>query len=69
MNQRQKQFVRALAEYLAGSSARKSIELQMGKESAKEWATLRSATPLSGWVDVPEAEIVLTKFLEPKEKQ
>jgi hypothetical protein len=63
MIDRKKAFIRELAEFLAGNSARKSIELQMGKESAKEWATLRAASPLVGWVGVDEAEAQLTEFL------
>jgi len=59
-----KEFIRELAEFLAGPhQVGKSIELQMGKASAREWAALRSATPLSGYPTVDEAEAVLTKFL------
>lgn len=60
---RKKEFIRALAVFLAGSSAEKSIELEMGKQSAKEWATLRQATPLFGYQAIDEAEKVLREFL------
>lgn len=60
---RKRDFIRALAEYFAGDSARKSIGLQMGKQWAKEWADLRGATPLLGYQTVDEAEQVLTRFL------
>ncbi len=63
MNHAKRDFVKVLAEYLAGDQARKSIELQMGKESAQEWAKLRNATPLFGWQTVEEAEVALSKFL------
>lgn len=56
-------FIKQLAQFLAGDSARKSIELQMGKPHAKEWAELRSATPLFGWVTIEEAEKTLMEFL------
>lgn len=56
-------FIRALAAYLSSDLARKSIELQMGKPSAKEWASLRSETPLHGYQTIDEAEQVLGKFL------
>lgn len=58
------QFIHELAKYLVGDQAKKSIELQMGKESAKQWAKLRSATPLFGYPTVEEAEAELTKFLK-----
>jgi hypothetical protein len=65
MNERKKEFIRALAEFLVGNEARKSIELQMGKESAKEWSKLRSATPLFGYYpNIEKAVKELEKFLE-----
>lgn len=60
---RKKRFIRQLAEYLVGDQAKKSIELEMGKESAQQWSALRSTTPLSGYPTVDEAEEVLTDFL------
>jgi len=63
MNAKQKRFVKQLAEYLVGDQAKQSIELQMGKESAQQWAALRNTTPLHGWLTVEEAEAELTKFL------
>jgi hypothetical protein len=62
--ERRKAFIRALAEFLCGDQARKSIELQMGKPHASEWAALRSASPIQGWADVDEAEETLTSFLD-----
>jgi hypothetical protein len=58
-----KAFVRAVAEYLAGGSAMKSIELEMGKPHALEWAKVRQAANLMGWVTVEEAERHLTELL------
>jgi len=57
-------FIKKLARYLVGDQARQSIELQMGKQSAKEWAELRGATPLFGYPSVEEAEKVMTEFLK-----
>lgn len=59
-----KDFIKALAEYLVGNETMKSIELQMGKESAKEWQKLRSATPLVGYYpDINKAIKELEEFL------
>jgi len=59
-----KEFIRILAEFLVGNEAKKSIELQMGKESAKEWSKLRGATPLFGYYpDVEKAIKELEEFL------
>ena len=57
-------FIMELAEFIAGNQARKSIELQMGKESAKEWAKLRGASPVFGYGTVDEAYEVLVDFLK-----
>ena len=62
--ERKRIFIRRLAEFLVGDQVRKSIELQVGKESGKEWAALRGATPLFGYPTVEEAEKVLLEFLE-----
>jgi hypothetical protein len=63
MKNKKQEFIRALAEYLVGNQARKSIELEMGKESAVEWSKLRNKTPLFGYPDADEAEKILTEFL------
>lgn len=62
-NDLRKRFIRALAVYLVGDQVKKSIELQMNKESALEWQHLRCATPLFGYPTVEEAIVVLDKFL------
>jgi hypothetical protein len=56
-------FIRALAEFLVGNQVEQSIGLQLGKQSAKDWAKLRSATPLFGYPTVDEAFPVLCAFL------
>ena len=56
-------FLQGLAEYLVGGQALKSVELQMGKVSAKEWATLRNLTPLAGYPTVLEAKEILRMWL------
>ena len=59
-----KLFIRALADYLAGTNAvGMSIGLQIGKPEAKVWAKLRGLTPLFGYPTVEEAEKILDDFL------
>lgn len=62
--ERKARFIQALAEYLVADQAKKSIELQLGKESAKQWSNLRSTTPLFGYPTVEEAVETLTDFLD-----
>ena len=64
-NMRQ-QFIRRLAEYLAGTeSVRNSIKLQLNPEdkSARDWLELCQLTPLLGYPTIEEAEKELTAFL------
>ena len=65
-------FIKALAGFLAGNQAGKSIELEMESRSprlapmtswAQEWAKLRDMTPLFGYPTVEEAERSLMEFL------
>ena len=65
-------FVRELARFLAGDQAAKSIALQIESKRgatdprpglAKEWARLRSAAHLTGWVTEEEAEKHLRELL------
>jgi hypothetical protein len=58
-----KKFIKRLAEYLVKDQAKKSIQLEMGSFDAKEWAALRSLTPLNGYPTVEEAERILMEFL------
>ena len=74
MTERQREFVRALADYLAGPGVvEKSILL--GKPQhyyhalAREWADIRSTMPLFGYPPVEEAEAVITKFLWPGKEE
>jgi hypothetical protein len=57
-------FIAALAKYLVGDQVRKSIELEMRKESALEWCALCTASPLQGYPTIEEAVKVLTEFLK-----
>jgi hypothetical protein len=57
-------FIHRLAEYMVKDQVQKSIELEMGKPSAWEWAHLRSLTPLHGYPTVEEAEKALVEFLK-----
>jgi hypothetical protein len=43
------QFIRVLVEYLVGNQVEQGIGLQVGKQSAMDWAKLRGATPLFGY--------------------
>jgi hypothetical protein len=60
---RKREFIKALAQFLVGNQAHKSILLQMEKPEAKEWAALRNATPLMGYPTVSEAIETLEEFL------
>lgn len=60
-------FIKALAKFLAGDQAKKSIMLGMpgglAHSLVQEWADLRNATPLFGYQTVEESEKILTKWL------
>lgn len=66
---RKAEFIKALAQFLAGDQAKKSILLdpRMGNSLAyslaQEWAALRQTTPLFGYGTVEEAEKMLTEWL------
>ena len=56
-------FIKQLATFLVGNQVGKSLNLQMGQVSAKEWAALRSTTPLHGYPTEAEAEATLREWL------
>lgn len=62
-------FIKALAQFLAGDQAKKSILLDPRMQGSphsslvQEWAALRSETPLFGYPTVEEAEKILTEWL------
>lgn len=66
---RKARFIKSLAQFLAGDQAKKSILLDPrmsgspGYSLAKEWADLRSWSPVFGWITVEEAEKQLTDWL------
>ena len=62
-NERRKDFIKVLAKFLAHDQGFKSVQLEAGVPFAKEWAELRSATPLFGYLTIEEAEKILTEFL------
>ncbi len=72
--QRRKEiFIAELARFLCENQAAKSISLEYEKRSgcgggsvkfAHEWATLRSKTPLFGYLDENEAAKILREFLQ-----
>lgn len=57
-------MIKALAKFLVENQTQKSIELQMGKASAKEWAELRQNSNLMGYPTVEEAEKTLTELFK-----
>jgi hypothetical protein len=67
--ERKANFIKSLAKFLAGDQAKKGIMLDPrmegspGHSLAKEWAELRSWSPLFGYPTVDEAEKMLTKWL------
>jgi len=64
MSTRRDEFIKMLAEYLAGpNQAEMSIRLEMGHEDARVWSMLRDASPLFGYPSVDDAEQRLKKFL------
>ncbi len=67
MNDKQQRFIQLLAKYLVGDQARMSIKLSMSDPAAVAWAELRSATPITGWPTIEEAEKTLTEWLTPDE--
>lgn len=60
--EKKQQFIQAIAEYLCQDSASKSIELEMGRTRAKEWAKVRNASPIFGYATVEEAQKTLAEF-------
>ncbi len=48
-------LIEAIAHFLADDQARKSIDLELGKPYAKEWAKVRNLTSIHGYVSVEEA--------------
>lgn len=56
-------FIRGLAIYLAEEQSKKSIQLQMNQDHAKEWARLRNLSGLFGYPTVDEAEESLQELL------
>lgn len=67
-------FINALADFLAGRAAEKSMALEMSQDEtrlrtspglflAREWAALRAASPLRGHQSLEEARDELREFL------
>lgn len=61
--ERKRAFVAVLAKFLAGRQAEKSVALELGNEWAEQWAELRAASPLFGYVGVEEATAILETWL------
>lgn len=62
--EKKEQFIKQLAKFLVADQVHKSIQLQIGKLEAKQWAELRQTTPLFGHPTIEEAEKCLTEFLQ-----
>lgn len=66
---KKREFIKALAKFLVGDQAKKSILLDPRMEGSpfysvvKEWAELRGASPLFGYPTISEAEEVLEELL------
>lgn len=56
-------FIDALAHFLVDDQGRKSIELEVGKSWANEWAAVRNSLPTLGYATHAEAVKFLTEFL------
>lgn len=63
MDERKPLFVKALARYLVGNQAEKSIKLQLSQRDAIEWRDVRQTTPLHGYPTIEEAENQLADWL------
>ena len=68
--ERKKEFIRAIAEYLAGNQAGKSIALELENENenvivkwAKEWQKLRSLSSIGGYPTGVEGEAEVWKVI------
>lgn len=67
--ERRARFIKALAKFLAGDQAKKSILLDprmstsLAYSLAQEWAELRNSSPLRGYGTVEEAEKQLAEWL------
>lgn len=56
-------FVAALAEFLVERQSVKSVQLECGSPTAKEWAALRATTPIQGYPTKAEAVKQLSEWL------
>lgn len=72
-SEKKKEFIEALAHFLADNQAAKSIMLQIEGNApvsdprpklAHEWASLRGKFPVSGWITYEETLKSLTEFLK-----
>lgn len=67
--EKKREFIRALAKFLVGDQAKKSLLLDPRMAGSpfsslvKEWAELRGTTPLFGYPTLSEAEELLEEFL------
>ncbi len=61
--ERKARLIRLLAEYLSGEPARRSIELEMGKPDAQQWAQMYNAAGVIGYATVEETERLLTELI------
>lgn len=62
---RQREFVKAIAAFIASGVGEKSIHLEMGKAYAQEWAAIRAPLGCVGYSTPKEAEAAIIDFLRP----
>jgi len=63
-----KALAKALAPYLSEDQARKSIDLQLGKPYAREWAQIRTAANVRGYATTDDTERHLLALFGVEEK-
>lgn len=57
-------FIQALASFMSQDLSRKSIALELGQDWAKDWAKVRNASGLVGWLDEMETQKYLMELLQ-----
>jgi hypothetical protein len=63
INTRKQLFIDAMAEYLTRDLAKRSIEIEMGKLDAQEWAKIYNIVGLGGYAKKEDAVKAMKEFL------
>ncbi len=64
---RRDELIRALAEFLSRDLGRKSIELEMGRVDARDWAKLYQLSGCHGYATAEETETAIRRTLAESE--